>query len=398
MEELQDKFIKRLQHTPTHFVRSIIDQINWSSRLIGIKGSRGVGKTTLLLQYIKLHLNDRIHQTLYVSLDMLWFSANSLTLLIDEFEKRGGIYLFLDEVHKYPNWSQELKNAYDQYPHLKIVFTGSSLIEIINASADLSRRALVYHMQGLSFREYLSLETSHTFKSYSLEELLMNHQKIANTITSQIKPLQYFDHYLETGYYPFYKEDPSMYHFKLSGVIQMILEVELPLLRAVEYAYISKIKELLLIITQSAPFVPNVKKISERIQINRTTLLNYLYYLDEICLTNNLYKKSFGISKLQKPNKIYLENTNLMFNLSPKQADKGNLRETFFRNQVGFTNQINYADQGDFIVNNSIYFEIGGASKSKKQLIGVKQSYVVSDAIEIGYDTKIPLWLFGFLY
>lgn len=398
MEVLHEKFIQRLRYIPMGFIRSMMDKVNWNARLIGIKGARGIGKTTLLFQYIQLNLANELEHTLYASLDSFWFTTNSLSDLIATFEKRGGKYLFLDEVHKYPNWAQELKNAYDEYPQLKIVFTGSSALEILNARADLSRRAVVYEMQGFSFREYLCVETGRSFDSYSLQELLTNHMRIAQQITTHIKPLQYFDSYLKFGYYPFYREQPELYDHKLSEVIHMILEIELPQLRGIENAYIIKLKQLLVAIATSVPFIPNVSKLSEKIQINRTTLLAYLHYLDEIRLTNNLFRETKGISKLQKPLKIYLENTNLIYNLAPKNANEGNLRETFFRNQVGFVNSIQYTEKGDFLIDEMYTVEIGGKSKTHKQLKEISNSFVVADAIEIGYQNKIPLWVFGFLY
>lgn len=398
MEELHEKFIQRLRYIPTEFVRSMMHKINWNARFIGIKGARGIGKTTLVFQYIKMHLADELEHTLYASLDSLWFSTNTLSSLIATFEKKGGKYLFLDEVHKYPNWAQELKNAYDEYPQLKIVFTGSSALEILNARADLSRRAIVYEMQGFSFREYLCVETGILFDVYSIEETFANHLTIAQHITSKIKPLQYFEQYLKSGYYPFYREQPELYHHRLAEVINMILEIELPLLRGIENAYIIKLKQLLVVIATSVPFIPNVSKLSEKIQINRSTLLAYLHYLDEIRLTNNLFRETKGISKLQKPMKIYLENTNLIYNLAPNNANEGNLRETFFRNQVGFSNSVQYTEKGDFLVNEIHTIEIGGKSKTKKQIKDLPNSYVVADEIEIGFQDKIPLWLFGFLY
>ena len=398
MEILHEKFIQRLRYIPMDFIRSMMDRVNWNARLIGIKGARGIGKTTLLFQYIQLNLANELEHTLYASLDSFWFTTNSLSDLIATFEKRGGKYLFLDEVHKYPNWAQELKNAYDEYPQLKIVFTGSSALEILNARADLSRRAVVYEMQGFSFREYLCVETGRSFDSYSLQELLTNHLTIAQQITTHIKPFQYFDSYLKFGYYPFYREQPELYDHRLSEVIHMILEIELPQLRGIENAYIIKLKQLLVAIATSVPFIPNVSKLSEKIQINRSTLLAYLHYLDEIRLTNNLFRETKGISKLQKPLKIYLENTNLIYNLAPKNANEGNLRETFFRNQVGFVSSIQYTEKGDFLIDETYTVEIGGKSKNHKQLKDVPNSFVVADTIEIGFQNKIPLWLFGFLY
>jgi predicted AAA+ superfamily ATPase len=373
-------------------------EINWDARLIGIKGARGVGKTTLLLQYILLNLSDELPNTLYASLDNLWFSNNSLDQLADTFVKRGGKFMFLDEVHKYPGWAQSLKNIYDDHPGLKIVFTGSSLLEILNARADLSRRAVVYHMQGFSFREFLSIETGISFNRLSLDQVLMNHLSEATLINQQIKPFRFFDQYLRLGYYPFYREQPDLFTMRLGEVINMMLDIELPLLRGVDVAYISKIRQLLVIIAGSVPFIPNISKLSERIGMNRTTLLSYFYYLEEIALTRNLFKDAGGISKLQKPSKVYLDNTNLIYTLAPEAANVGNIRETFFANQVGYSHQITYASQGDFIVDDKSLFEIGGKGKNSRQLPGIANEFVVADEIEYGHNNTIPLWLFGFLY
>jgi predicted AAA+ superfamily ATPase len=398
MDDLFEKYQKKIQNTSTLFVRSLIDDINWDARLIGIKGARGVGKTTLLLQYMKLHFSNELEKSLYVSLDSVAFTNRNLVDLADQFVKKGGKYLFLDEVHKYGNWAQELKNIYDDYPELKVVFTGSSLLEILNARADLSRRALIYHMQGLSFREYLALETGQHFERLSLEELLNNHLAIATSINSRIKPFQYFERYLKQGYYPYYKEQPENYAQRLEEIINMMLEIELPLLRGVDLGYIHKVKQLLAIISESVPFIPNVSNLSAKMGINRATLMNYLHYLAEIGLTINLYKEAKGNSKLQKPSKIYLENTNLMYVLSPSKTNTGNIRETFFANQLRDKHLLGYHETADFFVDQTYSFEIGGKDKSGKQINTLKNAFIVSDDIEYGYQNKIPLWLFGFLY
>lgn len=398
MEELFRKYIEKIQRIDTNFVRSFIHDINWNARLIGIKGARGVGKTTLLLQYMKLNYSDNWQESLYVSLDSFSFRGKTLIGLADEFVLNGGKYLFLDEVHKYDNWAQELKNIYDDHPELKVVFTGSSLLEILNSRADLSRRAIVYHMQGLSFREYLEMETSQKFDTFTLEDILTNHIKIANLINSKIKPFRYFESYLKQGYYPFYKEDKDLYEQRLEEVITMMLEIELPLLRGVDIGLVSKIKQVLAIISESVPFTPNVTHLSQKMTVHRTTLMTYLHYLEEVGLTTNLQKEAKGSVKLQKPAKIYLENTNLMFVLSPSNANIGNARETFFANQVGYKNKLNYHEKTDFLVNNVYAFEIGGKDKTNKQIVGIENSFIVADGIEYGYQNKIPLWLFGFLY
>lgn len=398
MDVLIESFQKKLLQTNLVFVREIINAINWNARLIGIKGARGVGKTTILFQYIKLRLSDELDKVLYVSLDNVWFNNHSLTELAKAFDQRGGKYLFLDEVHKYNQWAQELKNIYDDYPNLNIVFTGSSLLEILNARADLSRRAVTYYMQGLSFREFIILETGFTFKTHSLEDILTNHSQIARDINQDLKPFKFFEAYLKQGYFPYYQEEKDLYLSRLGEVINMMLDIELPLLRNIDISYISKVKQLLSIIAESVPFQPNVTKLSEKIAINRNTLLTYLHYLEEIGLTKNLFKQSGGISALQKPSKIYLENTNLMYLLARENVNKGNLRETFFANQVGCTHALTYAEKADFKVDDKYIFEIGGKSKSRKQLPNTNEAYTVVDEVEIGSQQKIPLWLFGFLY
>lgn len=397
-EKLIEQFHRKLKNIPTALVRNTMQEINWDARLIGLKGARGVGKTTLLLQYIKLHLSAELTETLYISLDSFWFSNNSLLELVDNFVKLGGKYLFLDEVHKYPNWSQELKNSYDDYPELKIVFTGSSLLEILNARADLSRRALVYSMPGLSFREYLVMHTEQQFQTYSLEEILKNHITVSLEILDKVKPLAYFSDYLKSGYFPFSNEVPEVYYKRLNETINMMLEIELPLLRSLDVAYVHKIKQLLYIIAQAVPFTPNVSKLAQKIGIQRSTLLSYLHYLEEIKLTKNLFKDSGGISKLQKPLKIYLENPNLMYSLALSEVNSGTLRETFFANQLQHQYKVNYSEKGDFLINRKFIFEIGGKEKSQKQNENLENAFIAADNIEYGNRNKIPLWLFGFLY
>lgn len=398
MEYLQEKFRQKIAQTSVDFVRSLIDDIHWKARLIGIKGQRGVGKTTLMLQYIKLNLSDKLDETLYISLDNLWFSNNPLPELIDEFVKKGGNYLFIDEVHKYPNCAQILKNTYDDYPKLKIVFTGSSLLEILNARADLSRRAVVYTMQGFSFREYLEMETGHKFERLTLEHILKNHEKEAVKINEKIRPFQYFGPYLKHGYYPFHREDPELFTMRLEEVINMMLEIELPQLRQIDIAYIHKIKQLLVIIAESVPFIPNVSKISDKIGLNRGTLLGYFHYLQEVGLTHNLFKETTGISLLQKPAKLYLDNPNLIFVLSNSNHNIGNLRETFFANQMRYKHALTTHPTADFVADNKYTFEIGGTKKRKTQIADLKDAYLVADNIEYGSHNKIPIWMFGFLY
>lgn len=395
MEVLIEKFRRKIATTDVSFVRNQMKEMLWDARLIGIKGQRGVGKTTFLLQYIKLYLFEKLDEVLYVSLDDLWFSEHKLVDLADEFVKKGGKYLFLDEVHKYPLWSQSIKNMYDDYSDLKIVFTGSSLLEILNSRADLSRRAVVYTLNGLSFREFIEYTQGVEFPKFSISQIIENHTEIATQISGRIKPLVFFDRYLQYGYYPYFKENIDLFLIKLQEVTNFILEVEIPQLKGMSISFLPKIKQLLFAISESAPFVPNISKLSERIGVNRETLSNYIQYLSDAQLINILYKEEKGITRLQKPDKIFLQNTNLMHCFG--NVDVGNLRETFFVNQIANNQSINYSDVGDFKVADFI-FEIGGKNKKQKQVKDVQSAYIVADGIEIGYGNKIPLWLFGFLY
>jgi uncharacterized protein len=397
MEHLFEKFYSRLDNTPLDYVRGIAGVIQWEARLVGIKGARGVGKTTLMLQHLAKNF-DRDGSALYVSLDNIWFADNKLTDLTNWFVKQGGRYLYLDEVHKYPGWSRELKNIYDDHQQLHIVFTGSSLLEILDARADLSRRAVVWTMQGLSFREYLNLTLGLNLPSIKLADILNDQVNIAHEILQKVRPLKYFGSYLKQGYYPFFLEVPSLYYKRLEEVISMTIEIELPLLRRVEISAVPKLKKMLQIIAESVPFIPNISKLSERAGINRNTVISYLGYLEEANITRNLYKDAKGLTRLQKPDKIYLENVNLIHGLSPGNANAGNVRETFFINQVGESHLVEYAEHGDFRVEGKYVFETGGASKSSRQIKNIKDGFVVADDIEYGSGNRIPLWMFGFLY
>ena len=398
MEELFNRYQRISQKIQTDFVRSFMQEVNWNARLIGIKGARGVGKTTLILQYLKINFTDNRALTLYVSLDSFAFRGKTLLGLADEFVRNGGKHLFLDEVHKYPNWAQELKNIYDDYSELQLVFTGSSLLEILNSRADLSRRVVIYHMQGLSFREFIMLETGIYFAPLTLESILKDHLLLAGLINAKIKVFPHFEKYLKQGYYPFYREELDLYEHRVEEVINMMLEIELPLLRGMDIGLVPKIKQLLVIISESVPFVPNIVNLSQKIEIHRTTLMSYLFYLQELGLTYHLLKEARGSVRLQKPAKIYLENTNLMYVLSSFSANRGIVRETFFANQVGYKHKISFHEKTDFLVDYTYAFEIRGKNKSKKQITSIENAYILSDEIEYGYQNKIPIWLFGFLY
>ena len=397
MEKLRLKHINHLNNTNLQFKRYLLKQLPWDERLVGIKGARGVGKTTLLLQYIKQKY-DLSDKAIYISLDDLYFSENNLINFTENFVNNGGEHLFIDEVHKYKKWSISLKNIYDIYPKLKVTFTGSSLLEILNSRSDLSRRALVFNMQGLSFRENINLNLGTTFKELDLEYILSNHEEIAITISKQIKPIKEFQKYIKTGYFPFYNDNDFLYYKRLQEIINMIVEIELPLLRNTDIAIANKIKQLIYIISQSAPFKPNISALANKIQTTRKTLLEYLIYLSDAGVFKMLHRDSFGVSLLQKPEKIFLENTNFLYAIKYATQNMGSVRETFFFNQLSQGHQVTYPLKGDFYVDEKYLFEVGGKNKSNQQIKTKENSFVVADDIEIGYKNKIPLWLFGFLY
>lgn len=398
MEKMIERFRKKIAATDLRFVRSLESKINWDARLVCIRGSRGTGKTTLMLQHIKKAFAGDLGKVVYVSLDNLYFADNSLIDFVDSFVKRGGEYLFLDEVHKYPDWSRVIKNIYDDYPELHVVFTGSSLLEILNARSDLSRRALVYNLQGLSFREYLKLVADADFPILTLDEILSDNEKLSAEIVSKVKPFMYFDGYLKNGYYPYFLEGIDDYYSRLNETVNMVLEIELPLLRKIDVSYLVKIKKLLTAIGKSAPFIPNVSELSSHIQISRQTLLQYLQYLEESKLIYQVFKESRGLGTLEKPDKIFLENTNLMFLLGKTETNIGNVRETFAFNQLSYNHEVLFSEQSDFFIDKKYTFEVGGKNKKRKQIKDVPDSYILADDIEFGTERRIPLWLLGFLY
>lgn len=398
MEKLIEVFRKKMTVPLPTFERELERKINWNARLISIRGSRGTGKTTLFLQHIKKIFSNNLNKVLYVSLDNIYFSNNTLVELAEKFVSRGGTHLFLDEVHKYENWSKEIKNLYDDFPELHIAFTGSSLLEILNGRADLSRRTLVYELTGLSFREYLSLIKVQDFPIFTLEEILKNNEQISSEIASKIKPFEFFDDYLSFGYYPYFWEGKDDYFNRLNETLNMILEVELPFLRGLEIAYVPRIKKLLAVIGESAPFIPNITQLAAKIGISRQTLLLYLKYLEDAKLINQLYKKSRGLSVLEKPEKILMENTNLTELFNGENANTGSRRETFVLNQLLHSHKVDFSEESDFFVDSKYTFEVGGKNKKRKQIQTVPDSYIIADDIEFGTDRRIPIWLLGFMY
>ncbi|WP_250161314.1 ATP-binding protein [Algoriphagus algorifonticola] len=367
--------------------------------MIAITGARGVGKTTLMLQHQVLGL-EKESRSLYVSLDHPYFFDHSLLSLAEQFYKEGGRFLFIDEVHKFPNWSRELKMIYDLFPTLKTVFSASSALEIFKGESDLSRRVMIYHLHGLSFREYLSYQLKITFEAYTLQEIIQNHETIVRSLMSELEErvLRLFKEYLEWGYYPFALElNKKESQIRINQVINVILDTDMAYAEGYTAATAHKLKKLLAVLAETVPFQPNVSELARKLGIARDTIYQYLKLLERGLLISPLYAQGKGISLFQKPEKLFLENTNLAFALQ-NYPDLGNLRETFFFNQLrNAGKEVLYPKSGDFLIDGQL-FEIGGKSKNKKQIAQEASAFVVADDILIGYQNKIPLWLFGFLY
>lgn len=399
MNELFALSIEKINSTHDAFHRYLFDEIDWSQRLIGIVGGRGTGKTTLMLQYIK-EKYKLSEDALYISMDDIYFSANSLISLADEFVKSGGKCLVIDEVHKYKTWSKEIKNMYDRYKYLKVIFSGSSILEIYKGEADLSRRALMYQLYGQSLREYIQLQHNKILPVFSLEDIIKHPNDIALSIKEQLKtPLKYYKEYLIHGYFPFYNEDKQNYHLRLTATINQVFETDLPAVYGIDYNAIIGLKKLLYIISRIVPYKPNISELSRQIGISRETVVKYLYFLHKAEVTLSLASDTFGVNALNKPEKIYLNNTNFMHalsNLAP--VNLGTQRETFFYSLTKTKHQVNYTDKGDFILNNKYIFEIGGKNKTTQQIKNLQHAYIVKDDIEFAHLNIIPLWLFGFLY
>lgn len=396
MEDLLVEFQSKIAQVPLAIQRYLVDQIDLTNRLIAIKGARGAGKTTLLLQVAKLHLP--ISSSLYVSLDHLYFFENKLYDLAKQFSQFGGTHLLLDEVHKYPNWSRELKLIYDNFPELHVIFTSSSMLEIYKSESDLSRRAVSYDLKKLSFREFMMFETQKKIQRYSFSEILERHNQIATQLLQEIKPLPLFDKYLKTGVYPYYKENETLYLQKLQNTINLIIEVDINAVEDLQYDTLVKLKKLLVSVASSAPFTPNITKLSKKVGVSRNMLVQSIKILERAGLVNELYKDTSGIGVLTKPEKLYLNNTNLMYALAKENTNIGNVRETFFLNQFKGLHEINRSEIADFLIDKTYTFEIGGKNKTKKQIQGIKNAYLAKDGIEIGVGTIIPVWLFGMMY
>ena len=389
MRTLYQKYKTLLQSTPTDFKRYLYEEISWDSRMIGIIGARGVGKTTMILQYIKEQLDSK--KALYVSADDMFFGENRLVDLADDFYKNAGEYLLIDEIHIYRDWSRELKNIYDSFPTLKVVFTGSSVLDILKGSDDLSRRTLIYKLQGLSFREYLKLYHSHEIEIFSLEQIVKNEVKISGID----HPLPLFNDYLKRGYYPFGLENEM--NLRLGQIIVQTLETDIPQYANLNVGTSRKLKRLLSIIGESVPFKPNFSKIAEIIGVSRNSLDDYFSYMEKAGLIGQLRTETKGIRGLGKVGTVYLDNPNIIFNLVGDRSNVGNIRETFFLNQMRVLNEVIFSKNADFVINNYT-FEVGGKNKQQKQIEKEGKSFVVKDDIEFGYRNVIPLWAFGLNY
>lgn len=377
--------------------RYLYHMIDWNQRMIGVKGARGVGKTTLLKQYLKENYLGN-HEALYISLDDFWFTNHHLIDVADYHYLHGGVVLIVDEVHQYPfpTWAMELKNIYDRYPEMKIVFTGSSMLQIDKTLGDLSRRCVFYDMYGMSFREYLEFNGILSVPQVSLQDLLDNHVKIATEIISQIKVLPHFHDYLHYGYYPFYKDVAGSYEKVLQQIAANIIEVDMPAVEKVEFSTVLKLKRLLALIAQMVPFSVKLTELSKSIEAPRQSVSKMLALLKKSALVNLLYNGKNTMGQLAKPEKVYLENSNLMYALTPR-ADIGNIRETFFANNLMRSHEVTFSGKGDFLVDSQYTFEVGGKNKKFDQIKDVPNSYLAIDDIDSGFSKKIPLWMFGLL-
>jgi predicted AAA+ superfamily ATPase len=397
MEHLFEHSARLMSRIRTSIYRQVQDSIHWDDRLIGILGARGTGKSTLLVQQMR-KLNLPRNEAVYMSLDDLFFAGNSLFQTIETFIQQGGKYLFLDEVHKYPEWSRHIKNVYDMYPELHMVFTGSSILDLRRQDADLSRRAVMYRMQGFSFREYLLLKHKLELPAVSLQALFEDAGAVYSMLPGDFRPFMYFEDYLKAGYYPFFTEGEASYHRKLQQVIRLVLESDLAELPGFDVRNARKMLQLLYILASNVPFKPNVSKLSSQTGIARNIVNNYLQHLQEAGLLTLMHYEGNSTAMLAKPEKVLLENPNLSYAIVPDSVNLGSLRETFFVNQVKMFGDLALSKQGDFILNGKYTLEVGGKNKSNVQISNTPHAFRVLDKVVVPYGNVIPLWMFGFLY
>ncbi|MCI7579764.1 MAG: AAA family ATPase [Prevotella sp.] len=396
LQPLFNNYHRKIARIDLRFKRYLYDQINWSARIISIKGARGVGKTTMLLQHILENYED-IDKTLYASLDDLWFSTHSLIDLVDWADQHGVQRLYLDEVHKYARWKGTLKNIYDSYPDMSIVYTSSSLLIMDNATVDLSRRQTAYTLYGMSFREFLAFENILHYPAIALEDLLQNHVRHAMQIVRNVKMASYFEAYLEHGYYPFYREVGEDFASRLREIVSVVIDSDLPAVENMTFETLQKVKKLVMIISERVPFEPKMSELWTQLVTNNELGLRMLYALDKAQIFALLTSKVKNYKFLYKPDKIFLGNTNLMHVLCPL-VNKGNERETLFCCQLQVNNDVKHPLKGDFLVNDKYLFEVGGRKKSFEQIADVPNSFLAVDDTEVGHGNRIPLWLFGFTY
>lgn len=399
MENLFDKHYIYMSETPLDIVRTIMNEIDWESRLLSIKGPKGVGKSTLMRQFLKINYPAGSRKALYCSADSIYFSRHSILDLAESFVKIGGERLFIDEIHKYDGWSKEIKEIYDLYPRLKVAVSGSSLLEILSGDADLSRRCIPYTMQGLSFREYLRFEKGIELPIWTLEEILHRPWDICEDIKKTCLPLEFFSDYIKHGYYPFYYDNPRTYYTSIENVVNYTIDFELPKIRRVDIGNTRKLKALLYVLANNMPFQVDISNLAGKIEIERNTVLAYLKHLDEAKLIKLLYSDIVSVKKMQKPDKIFIDNTNLLAVLANRNGEIGTIREIFAINQLSYAHQVEYGkDKGDFKIDGKYVFEIGGKDKSFQQIADMPNSYVFADDIDVPSGAKLPLWLLGFLY
>ena len=381
-----------VEHTNAPVRRDLMDEIDWNDRLIGIKGTRGVGKTTFLLQYAKEKFGTD-HSCLFINMNNFYFSKYTLVEFAAEFVKRGGKVLLIDQVFKYPEWSHDLRACYEMFPTLKIIFTGSSGMRLKEENPELSGIVKVYYLRGFSFREYLNLQSGNCFRAYTLQEILENHEQIAKTILRNVKPLDYFQDYLHHGFYPFFLEKRN-FSENLLKTMNMMIEVDILLIKQIELKYLSKIKKLLYLLAVDGPVAPNVSQLATEIQTSRATVMNYIKYLADARLINMVYPKGEEFPK--KPSKLMMHNTNLMYSIYPVKVEEQDVLDTFFMNTLYKDHKLYKGDKGtSFMVDNGLHFRICAEGCKFKNNPNV---YYALHKLELGHGNMIPLWLFGFLY
>ena len=372
--------------------RELYNEIDWSHRLIGIKGFRGVGKTTFLLDYIRKNFGNS-RDCLYVNLNDFYFAKRRIFSFADEFYKRGGKVLVLDQIHKYEEWSKDLRQCYDELPGLKIVFSSSPVLRILEGNNELKEIARIYHLEGLSFREFLKYRTGEEFLKLGLEEILSHHREIVPDIINKVRPLAFFPEYLKSGFYPYFIKNPEFYRESLLRHVNLALEIDVTYLNQIELKYLPKLRKLLQLIGGQMPFSPNVSKISAEVETSRATVINYLHYLKNARLINLLFSNNTN-GQLQKPDLVYLQNTNLLHIIAPDNINNRNLRLTFLYNQMAYHHKVSSSSEYDFRVDDQFNLSVGGKYTQAEG----ENSFAAADMIEVGEGNTIPLWLFGFLY